>query len=469
LLFAFTYKYVLRYKAMDEICEAKMNISGIKKIGLLAMMTTFIQISCFGAFGLSKKNVDDLNYLQYFNEIMRKVRDEYVEEVSERDLVQAALKGMLASLDPHSAFLTEDAATEMDKRIKGEFGGLGIEIVSDSDFIRVITPYEGTPAFKAGIETGDLITHIDGEDVRNLSLQEASERMRGKPKTSVKIHILRESTGEFKEYEITRDIISIPTVKGKVFDKHIAYLRLATFNEKSFRLMKKELEDLRKGHDIKGILLDLRWNPGGTFEQAVDISNYFLDGGKIVSIKGRSVEEQIFMARAKDHADGLPLVVLINSGSASASEIVAGALQDNNRAVIVGEKSFGKGSVQPVFFLADGAALKLTTALYYTPSGYSIQAEGVKPDVVVKAAKLEPIQESPLMRTESKLKKHLTTIDGLKKKDKKAMVSVMESDDIADYQLLRALDVVKTMYFLKSETEVDSEEMPEVKIQGKKT
>ena len=342
--------------------------------------------------------------LDLFGDIFERIRAQYVEEVDEGELIEAAIDGMLTSLDPHSSYLSPKDAADMRVQTRGEFGGLGIEVTQEDGFVKVVSPIDGTPAAEAGIEAGDFITHVDGESVMGLSLDEAVELMRGPVGSEIVITVAREGTDEPFDVTIVRDTIKLTAVRTRT-EGDVVVLRITTFNDQTFPNLKEGLEeqiDELGGLDkVEGIVLDLRNNPGGLLTQAIKVSDAFLDAGEIVSTRGRDPQDgDRYNAMEGDLAEGKPLVVLINGGSASASEIVAGALQDHRRAIVVGTKSFGKGSVQTVMPLRGDGAMRLTTARYYTPSGRSIQALGVSPDIVVVQPPRDPAAE-PEEETES--------------------------------------------------------------------
>lgn len=397
----------------------------------------------------AKKN-DEETYrlLALFGDVFERVRAEYVEPPSEEEMIEAAITGMLAALDPHSSFLNAKSFKEMQVNTRGEFGGLGIQVTMERGFIKVISPIDDTPAFRAGIESGDIITHLDGETVQGLTLAQAVDKMRGKVGSDIRLTLAREGREPF-DVTITRSIIKITSVRSRIEDK-VGYVRITSFNEQTDKGLErafKKFED-EIGKDMQGVVLDLRNNPGGLLDQAIAVSDAFLDRGEIVSTRSRHAEDtQRFNAREGDLAGGLPIVVLINNGSASASEIVAGALQDHRRAVVLGTKSFGKGSVQTIMPLSGNGAMRLTTARYYTPSGRSIQAKGVDPDIEVKQARLEEIQASRPNRSEADLRGALDA-----DKDKEggeaedgagAAEADGEGDKSEDYQLSRALDLIR--------------------------
>ena len=328
--------------------------------------------------------------LNLFGDVFERVRAEYVEPVNDRDAIENAIQGMLNGLDPHSSYMNPRMYRDMQVQTRGEFGGLGIEVTQEGGYIKVISPIDDTPAARAGVKPGDLITHLNGNSVQGLSLQEAVEQMRGERGTSIRLTIRREGTERPVELSITRDVIRPQVVRFRLEGGDIGYIRLTSFNEQTEAGLRRAMQQIRQqgGTNLRGIVLDLRNNPGGLLDQAVQVSDDFLDQGEIVSTRARRQEDaQRWNARSGDIAQGLPMVVLINAGSASASEIVAGALQDHRRAIVMGSKSFGKGSVQTVMPIPGNGAIRLTTARYYTPSGRSIQATGIEPDIEVLSAR----------------------------------------------------------------------------------
>jgi len=404
----------------------------------------------------------DYEQLQKFSRVMEMVRRAYVEDVKDESLIDGALDGMLTSLDPHSTYLNKDMYKQMTVDTKGEFGGLGIEISAAEGGIRIVSPIEDTPADRAGIKASDLIIKINDELARDMSLSEAVKIMRGKPGTSIVLTIFRKGEDAPLEIKIVRAVIKVKSVKSDLLAPGYAYLRITQFQERTGSLLKQQIKDLNKraGGQLTGAVLDLRNNPGGLLNQAVEVSDMFLEKGNIVSTKSRAGKSLTFDARSGDALHGLPLIVLINNGSASASEIVSGALQDHHRAVLVGTKSFGKGSVQSVVPLGDGTAIKVTTALYYTPSGRSIQATGIDPDIEVEqlVVKSEKAKGGAFSVSERDLKGHLSNGNGKKKaeKAKKAKTSVdnqasdaMKARLKLDTQLQRALDLLKGLHALK--------------------
>jgi len=329
---------------------------------------------------------DTYKQLAIFGDIFERVRAQYVTPPDDKELVESALNGMLSSLDPHSSYMNADAYKDMSVQTKGEFGGLGIEVTMENELVKVISPISDTPAAKAGVLAGDYISKIDGAEVRGLSLNDAVDKMRGAVNTPIKLTIIREGADKPIEITVVRDIIKVKAVKFRV-ENDVGYMKINSFTEKTFDDLDEAIETIKKevpSDKLKGYVLDLRLNPGGLLDQAVAVSDTFLDRGEIVSTRGRDPKDvSRFDARTGDLIDGKPLIVLVNGGSASASEIVAGALQDHRRATILGTRSFGKGSVQTIIPLPENGALRLTTALYYTPSGKSIQGKGISPDIRV--------------------------------------------------------------------------------------
>jgi carboxyl-terminal processing protease len=338
--------------------------------------------------------------LNLFGDVFERVRSEYVEKVTDEQLIEAAINGMLTALDPHSSYLNRKNFQDMQVQTRGEFGGLGIEVTMDNGMIKVVSPIDDTPAYRAGLQPGDLITHLDGEAISGMGLAEAVEKMRGPVGSDIKVTIRRGECAEPFDVAITRDVIKIQSVRFRQ-EGEVGYIRVTTFNEQTQTGVERAVERLEKdlGDKLTGYVIDLRNNPGGLLDQAISVSDAFLDKGEIVSTRGRKAEDgQRYNAKAGDLAKGKPMVVLINGGSASASEIVAGALQDHRRAIVLGTQSFGKGSVQTIIPMPGHGAMRLTTARYYTPSGRSIQALGIKPDIEVQPAKLEEIQQAARRR-----------------------------------------------------------------------
>jgi carboxyl-terminal processing protease len=349
--------------------------------------------------------------LRLFSDVFARVKSDYVEELSDKDLLEHAVRGMLEGLDPHSAYLDVDAFRDLQVGTSGEFGGLGIEVGMEDGFVKVISPIDDTPAQRAGIQAGDLIIRLDEQPVKGMSLSDAVKVMRGKKGTPIILTVVREGEEKPLKIEVVRDIIQVRSVKARMLGEGFGYVRISQFQSKTSDNLSEALSELRDeyGKSLRGVVLDLRNNPGGVLNAAVEVSDAFLEDGTVVYTEGRSGESELrFNATPGDLVGGAPIVVLVNGGSASASEIVAGALQDHKRAVIMGEKTFGKGSVQTILPLNNGSAIKLTTARYYTPSGRSIQAEGVEPDIIldrVRFTALDPTEFEPIK--EADLQRHL--------------------------------------------------------------
>jgi len=355
--------------------------------------------------------------LKVFSEVFDRIKNDYVEEVEDKQLLEDAIQGMLSGLDPHSTYLDPESFKEVRIGTSGEFGGLGIEVTMENGFVKVVAPIDDTPAERAGLQPGDLITRLDDQAVKGMSLSEAVEIMRGKPDTDIRLTVIREGEAKPLEFTITRAVIKITSVKSRMLEPGYGYVRVTQFQNGTADTLRKDLGKLKKeaGGELKGLVLDLRNNPGGVLDSAVAVSDTFLEDGLIVSTKGRIENSRFtFTAKPSDYVDGAPVVVLVNGGSASASEIVAGALQDHRRAVIMGTQTFGKGSVQTILPMENGAALKLTTARYYTPGDRSIQAAGIKPDVTVenlRVSRQESGNGGALLR-ESNLPGHLQNDNG---------------------------------------------------------
>jgi carboxyl-terminal processing protease len=387
---------------------------------------------------------------------MKIVQKNYVEEVDSKKLVYGAINGMLSSLDPHSSFMPPEMYKEMKIDTKGSFGGLGIEITIKDGFLTVISPIEDTPAFKAGIKSGDQILKIEGKFTKDMTIIDAVKKMRGPKGSKINITIMREGFDKPREVNLTRDIVQIKSVKFKTLDAGFGYVRIAQFQEKTDEDLSKALKTLKEDNKgaLKGLVLDLRNDPGGLLDQAVKVCDHFVDNGLIVYTEGRDPESKMkFLAKKGNKEPLYPIVVLINGGSASASEIVAGALQDHNRAVIMGTQSFGKGSVQTIIPLTEDSGLRLTTALYYTPKGRSIQAKGIVPDITVEALELATVEKKNTLHIREKdLENHFETEpkDG-KVEQTKPTKPVVKLDEPmrGDYQLLRALDLLRGWDILK--------------------
>ncbi|MBC6439056.1 MAG: S41 family peptidase [Rhodospirillales bacterium] len=399
---------------------------------ILALMTP-------GVDHVDAASSETYRQLNLFGDVFERVRAEYVEEVTDEELIEAAIRGMLVSLDPHSSYLSPKNFDEMQVQTRGEFGGLGIEVTMEDGFVKVVSPIDDTPADRAGIKAGDYVTHLDDEPVLGLTLGEAVDKMRGPVKTDITLTIVREGADEPLEITVTRDIITIKSVRWRMEDK-VGYVRITSFTEQTEEGLIDALESMEAeaGEELQGVVVDLRNNPGGLLDQAIAVSDVFLDQGEIVSTRGRRDDStQRFNARPGDLAQGLPVVVLINAGSASASEIVAGALQDHQRAIIMGEQSFGKGSVQTIIPLPSHGAMRLTTARYYTPSGISIQATGIAPDILVKEATIASEEEEDDFAGEADLR---NSLDGDGHEED---MSGRSEEALDDYQLGRALDLLE--------------------------
>ncbi len=412
----------------------------------------------------SEKKASIYEQLDLFGDIFERIRSQYVEEVEAEELIEAAINGMLTSLDPHSSYLSPDDAQAMRVQTRGEFGGLGIEVTQEEGFVKVVSPIDGTPADDAGVEAGDFITHVDGESVLGLTLDEAVEMMRGPVGSEIVITVVRKDQPEPFDVSIIRDTIKLTAVRSRVQGETVV-LRLTTFSDQTFPSMRDQLaekvEELGGMDNVNGFVIDLRNNPGGLLTQAIRVSDAFLDSGEIVSTRGREPQDgDRFNAEPGDLAEGKPIVVLINGGSASASEIVAGALQDHRRAIVVGTKSFGKGSVQTVMPLRGDGAMRLTTARYYTPSGRSIQALGVSPDIIVEqpprveaSEEVEPTTRNS--RSEADLRGSLTS--DLSEDERRQIEEDRERAQAAadlrkeDYQLAYAIDILKGLSALGPE------------------
>ena len=390
------------------------------------------------------EDTDTYRLLKLFGNVFERVRQDYVEEVTEEELLESAIRGMLTSLDPHSSYLDTKSFSDMQVQTKGEFGGLGIEVTMEAGLVKVVSPIDDTPAFDAGVKAGDLISHLDGEPVLGLTLSEAVERMRGPVNTDILLTIRRADLEPF-DVTITRAVIKIRSVRSRS-EGSIGYLRVTAFNEQTFSGLESSIEKLEEelGDELIGFVLDLRNNPGGLLDQAIAVSDAFLHQGEIVSTRGRHADDaQRFNAREGDLTQGKPIVVLINGGSASASEIVAGALQDHRRAIVMGTPSFGKGSVQTIIPLSGRRAMRLTTARYYTPSGRSIQAKGIEPDILVEPATIETVEQGR-QRREADLRGALDRSgESGEPAEPGAPEASTENDTPEDYQLSRALDLLR--------------------------
>ncbi len=401
-----------------------------------------------------------LDELRAFSDVFSKIKKSYVEEVSDEDLLNKAIQGMVSSLDPHSSYLLPEAHNELQVSTKGEFGGLGIEVGMEDGFVKVISPIDDTPAQRAGMQAGDLIVRIDGTAVQGMTLSDAVKKMRGKVGTAIELTVMRKGEDQALTVIIIRDVIKIRSVKSRMLEDGFGYIRISQFQMRTGENLEKSVKKLIKengGDPLKGMVLDLRNNPGGVLSAAVTVSDAFLTDGLVVYTDGRMGDSRVeFEADSDDLLDGAPLVVLVNSGSASASEIVSGALQDHKRAVIMGERTFGKGSVQTILPMRDGAALKLTTALYYTPSGRSIQAEGIVPDIELSNIKIEKSEKKTTHRvSERDLTGHLSNGDGEKPDDAESKQEEGTAEEEGeknlaedDFVLYEALNMLKGLHLL---------------------
>ncbi|MBL3570191.1 S41 family peptidase [Rhodovulum sp. BSW8] len=417
----------------------------------------------------AKSNSSVYEQLDLFGDVFERIRSQYVEEVDSTKLIEAAINGMLTSLDPHSSYLPPKDFDDMQVQTRGEFGGLGIEVTQEEGFVKVVSPIDGTPADEAGIESGDFITHVNGESVLGLTLDEAVEMMRGPVGSEIVITVVRKGVDEPFDVTITRDTIKLTAVRSRIEGSTVV-LRVTTFNDQTYANLEEEwnksVEELGGVENVTGVVLDLRNNPGGLLPQAIKVSDAFLDAGEIVSTRGRNPQDSDrYNATKGDLTGGLPMVVLINGGSASASEIVAGALKDHRRAIVVGTRSFGKGSVQTVMPLKGEGAMRLTTARYYTPSGRSIQALGVAPDIVVEQPPRKPVTEetedqpasaAARTRSEADLRGALDNDSMTEDERKQAEEELAKAEAAAklreeDYQLAYAVDILKGLSALDPE------------------
>lgn len=402
-------------------------------------------------------NASVYEQLDLFGDIFERIRAQYVEDVDEAALIEAAIDGMLTSLDPHSSYLSPEDAADMREATRGEFGGLGIEVTQEEGFVKVVSPIDGTPAAEAGIEAGDFITGVDGENLFGLTLDEAVELMRGPVGSEIIISVAREGVDQPFDVSIIRDTIKLTAVRSRVEGETVV-LRVVTFSDQTYPSLEEQLaeqvEEAGGMENVNGFVIDLRNNPGGLLNQAIAVSDAFLDAGEITSTRGRDPSDgQRWNAREGDLAEGRPIVVLINGGSASASEIVAGALQDHRRAIVIGTNSFGKGSVQTVMPLRGDSAMRLTTARYYTPSGRSIQALGISPDIIVEQPRLDPNvegeeEEEGNIRSEADLRGALDNDSLTDDEIQQIEADRLRAEDAAalreeDYQLAYAIDILK--------------------------
>ncbi|HUL24078.1 MAG TPA: S41 family peptidase [Thermodesulfobacteriota bacterium] len=434
-----------------------------KRIGNFKIVSVIFAVFLIGVLigsGQSQKvsalSNDMYEDLKVFTDVVGLIQKDYVEETKSKDLVYGAIKGMLETLDPHSAFMPPNMYKEMQEETRGRFEGLGIEITLKDGILTVVSPIEDTPAYRAGVLAGDQIIKIDGEPTKNFTLVDSVKRLRGPRGSKVTITIMREGMTKPKDFTLVRDVIPVRSVRYELLEKSYGYIRLSQFQEKTdgeFEKAMKALEEESKGA-LKGLILDLRNNPGGLLDQAVKISDRFIESGLIVSVEGRREDQRMkFYAHADGNIPRYPLVVLVNGGSASGAEIVAGALQDHGRGILVGTPTFGKGSVQTIIPLKDGSGLRLTTARYYTPNGRSIQAKGIVPDIIVKLSRPEEEKEvlPSKLPAEKDLERHLIDVEkgGPKDKEKPKKEEVKEKKPV-DNQLERALEFLKSWDIFKN-------------------
>ena len=436
-------------------------------LGTTVSVCTTVLAEKEAPISLQSEDIQSLPFdeLRTFTEIFGRIKQDYVEPVSDKKLLEDAIRGMLTGLDPHSAYLADEEYKELQEGTTGQFGGLGIEVGMENGFVKVVSPIDDTPAQKAGIKAGDLIVRLDERPVKGMTLAEAVKLMRGEPGSQIVLTVVRDGEEAPLKFEITRDIIKVKSVKSRLLEKDYGYLRISSFQSGTGEGLIEAIDNLKKENEtpLKGIVLDLRNNPGGVLNAAVDVSDAFIESGLIVYTEGRIKNSEMrFNATSDDVLNGAPIVVLINGGSASASEIVAGALQDHKRAIIMGEKSFGKGSVQTILPTSNGGAVKLTTARYFTPSGRSIQAEGIEPDILLDRVKLETLEKAKFESIkEADLSGHLTNGNKTDKKsadegqtdekdaeDKDADEAAVQTD-MRDYPLHEALNLLKGVSIMR--------------------
>lgn len=422
---------------------------------LIGMILLMASVTSFAQTEEAELPLEDL---QIFAEVFEKIKNEYVDSVDDKTLLRDAIRGMLAGLDPHSAFLDPEGFKNTKISTDGKFGGLGIEVTTEEGLIKVVTPIDGTPAYDAGLQPGDIILKLDNVSVRGMSLQDSVDKMRGEPGSTIKLTILREGESERLEIELVRAIIKVVSVRGKLIEPGFGYVRLSSFQSGTAQSLRTQVKKLVKknGAELDGFVLDLRNNPGGFLSGAVEVSDMFLGDGDIVKTRGRTrSSEQIFSAKPDDITSDAPMVVLVNGGSASASEIVAGALQDHKRAIIIGTRTFGKGSVQTVIPMNNGGALKLTTARYYTPLDRSIQAKGIEPDIISELDKVASTKESDEYVSESDLSGHLeneTADQGEDNQDGENDTELVSANNDweKDSQLKEAINLLKGMSLVRN-------------------
>jgi len=449
--------------------RSKLSKLGLVSLGLVGGILISLQLSAVAERSAAPLPIDEL---RSFTEVYGRVKNDYVEAVDDKELIEEAINGMLSGLDPHSAYLNEEAFKEMKVGTQGEFGGLGIEVSMEDGFVKVVAPIEDTPAWNAGLKSGDLIIKLDESNVKGMTLNDAVKLMRGKPGTDIVLTIVRKGEPQPQTITVTRDIIQIQSVKYRMLEEDYAYFRVTQFQEHTGEKLGQAIEKLFAENEgpMKGMILDLRNDPGGLLTASIGVSAAFLQKDKlVVYTEGRTNDARMrmyarpefyargpkgdYLANVPEAAKTVPMVVLVNGGSASASEIVAGALQDHRRAVIMGTQTFGKGSVQTILPLGNGTAIKLTTARYFTPSGQSIQAKGITPDIIVEDATIETKESSPLMRKEADLKNRLDNPqggDGSEAQEVETTDASASSEEPADYQLGQALNLLKGLQILSS-------------------
>jgi carboxyl-terminal processing protease len=415
-------------------------------LAALAGVTTVLNVT--RTYSATSGNAEIYKQLDLFGDVLERVRSDYVEKPDDSMLIDSAINGMLAALDPHSAYLNPKHFRDMQVQTRGEFGGLGIEVTMENGIVKVVSPIDDTPAAKAGLQANDLITHLDGDQIVGLTLEQAVEKMRGPVNTPITLTIVRKGKDDPFDVKIVRDVIRINAIKARA-EGDIIYVKISTFNEQTHSNLVKAIDGLKKsiGKNLKGYVIDLRNNPGGLLDQAIAVSDDFLEKGAIVLTKGRNLEEtQRSNARPGDITEGKKILVLINGGSASASEIVAGALQDHKRATVIGSRSFGKGSVQTIIPLGQNGAIRLTTARYYTPSGRSIQAKGIDPDIAVEQElppELKPKSAAERPRGEASLRGHLKGDIGKDKKEESGSSAYVPKEPEKDTQLQFAFKLMR--------------------------
>jgi carboxyl-terminal processing protease len=433
----------------------KLKMNDKKKFLFVLFVYALIPLKIVNADTNRQETYKQLNL---FGDVFQRVQEQYVEEVTDKKLIESAISGMLQSLDPHSSYLSAESYKDMQVKTKGKFGGLGIEITMEDGVVKVVSPIDDTPAARAGMQSGDLIIGVDGESIKGLTINEAVSKLRGPVGSKVKVTVVRDKKDPY-EIQIKRDVINIKSVKHNII-KNIGYVRLTTFSDTTTSGLEKAINEIKKdvGNKFQGLILDLRNNPGGLLNQSISVADSFLNQGEIVSTQGRKDDDtsRVF-AKKGDLINGKPLIVLINSGSASASEIVAGALKDHSRAIIIGTRSFGKGSVQSIIPLAGNGAMRLTTARYYTPSGVSIQAKGIEPDIIIEAGITDFKKKKVENRREENLRGALDKKNKSEKKEADEEVPLTPLEKlIQDNQISRAVDLIRGISLFKNKQKTNS-------------